>query len=495
MKSLVTAICGAALITVPLSSLTAQPAGDLEMVARIRAEGLDRSQVLATFNVLTNVIGPRLTSSPAHKLAADWAVERLSAWGMANVHLEPFEFGRGWSLEGFTLEMVQPRYFPMIGYPEAWSPSTDGELLARPVFLGDKTAAEITRLKGTLGGAIVLAQPPQTEFIEHDRVQPADYPIPVELGAPRFVRNDGPVPYREMAEVLRGSGAGVILQPNQGEHGTLFVRGRRDTPDDAVPSVVLAAEHYNLIVRMLEAGEPVRLRVNVQTRYHDDDLNSYNVIAEIPGTDPALRSEVVMFGAHLDSWHSATGGTDNADGVAAVMEAMRILEAVGARPRRTIRVALWGGEEQGLHGSRQWVQRHLAGEANRDAREQLSVYFNQDIGGGATYGLYLQGNDAARPILDTWLAPLVDLGARRNVEGVIGSSDHMSFLRAGVPAFSTVQDYEDYDTRTHHTNMDFYERLNESDLKQSAIVLATLVYQAAMREGAFPRPPRESAGR
>ena len=255
-----------------------------------------------------------------------------------------------------------------------------------------------------------------------------------------------------------------------------------------VPSVIVSAEQYNMVARMVQQGVAVRLRVNVETRYHEDDTNGYNIIAEIPGSDPDLKDEVVMFGAHLDSWHSGTGGTDNADGVAAAIEAMRILKAVGANPRRTIRVGIWGGEEQGLHGSRQWVARHLEGDANREAREKFSVYFNQDIGKGSIYGFYMEENDEAKAIFDTWLEQLQDIGARRNVSGHIGSSDHMSFIRgAGVPAFSTLQDYVDYDVRTHHTNMDTYERLTEAELQQSAIVLATFAYLSAMRDERIPR--------
>lgn len=277
-----------------------------------------------------------------------------------------------------------------------------------------------------------------------------------------------------------------MLRPSQGQHGTLFVLGRRNTPDDAVPSVVLAAEHYNMLVRLLQAGAPVELRVEVGSRYHAEDTNGYNVIAEIPGVDPALRDEIVMAGAHLDSWHSSPGATDNADGVVAALEAIRILHAVDARPRRTIRVALWGGEEQGLLGSRAYVERHLAGDANRAARENLYVYFNDDPGTGATYGFYLEENDAVKPIFDAWLEPFGDLGTKKNVIDAIGSTDHLSFTRAGMPGFNTIKDYVAYDVRTHHTNTDFFERVRERDLQQSAIVLASFLYHAAMRDGPLP---------
>jgi Zn-dependent M28 family amino/carboxypeptidase len=265
------------------------------------------------------------------------------------------------------------------------------------------------------------------------------------------------------------------------------VLGRRDTPKDAAPSVILAAEHYNLIVHALQSGAPVKLRVRVETRDWTADTNGYNVIAEIPGSDPAIGDEVVMLGAHLDSWHSATGATDNADAAASLIEAMRILKALGVKPRRTIRMALWGGEEEGLLGSRAYAAAHYGGDGNAAAREKLSVYLNNDPGTGPIYGWYLEENAAVKPIFDAWLAPLKDLGARRNVMAKIGSTDHLAFTALGLPGFNTLQDYTDYDTRTHHTNMDFAERVSVDDLKQNAIVLATFAWLAAARDGRIPR--------
>ena len=468
----------------------AQEPVDLQAIERIKAEGLQHSQVLEIFGVLTDVLGPRLTATPAYKAAADWAANSLKTWGMENVHLESWEFGRGWTLDHFTLEMVEPRYFPMIGYPEAWTPSTHGEIVSAPVFIGDKTADEIRAMASELRGAVVLPVPTQDAFITEDRQQPTEFEERVPIGAPRTIRAVGPVGRRELAALLQEVGAAVQLRPSQGAHGTMFVLGRRQTADDAVPTVVVAGEHYNMLVRMVQRGVDVKLRVNVQATYHEDDTNGYNVIAEIPGTDPDLRDEVVMLGAHLDSWHSAPGATDNADGVATTMEAMRILKAIGVSPRRTIRLALWGGEEQGLLGSREYVQRHLAGDENRTQRNNLSVYFNHDPGRGPIYGFYLEENSAVKPILDAWLEPLRDLGARRNVIDKIGSTDHLSFIRAGIPGFNTVQDYVGYDVRTHHTNMDTFERLSEADLMESAIVLATFIYHAAMRDEKIPRGPR-----
>ena len=486
MKYLVTCLASILLLS---GSATAQEPVDLETISRIKDEGLQRSEVLAAYNMFTNVIGPRLTATPAFKAAADYAVQTLDSWGLENAHLESWEFGRGWTLEGLTLEMTAPRYFPIVGYPEAWTPSTNGELLATPIYVGDKTAEELEQLRPQLRGAIVLLTPPQLEFIKEDRLQPAATMESVPLGAPRTIRAQGPVEMRELVSLIQEAGAAAMLRPTQGEHGTMFVLGRRTTQDDAVPSIIVASEHYNMLVRMIEAGVEPTLRIGLDTKYHEDDTNGYNVLAEIPGVDPDLRDEVVLIGAHLDSWHSSPGGTDNADGSASTMEAMRILQSIGIRPRRTIRLALWGGEEEGLLGARAWVDRYLAGEDNREAHEKFSVYFNNDPGYGKIYGFHAEENETAKAIMDLWLAPLEDIGVLRNVIEGVGSTDHVPFVRIGVPGFNAIQQYADYDVRTHHTNMDFYERVTEEDLKQAAIVLATFAYQAAMRDERMPREP------
>lgn len=466
---------------------------DLATIAKIKEEGLNRSQVLSTFNTLTNVIGPRLTGSPQFKAAVDWSRGKLESWGLSNAHLEPFPFGRGWTLDKLTLELLAPRYFPLSGYPEAWTPSTRGLVQGTPIYVGDKTLEEVRALGGRVRGAIVLLLPPQTDFIEQDRAQPSTSADRVRTGAPPSPRNEGKTPRRELLPVLQQMGAAAVLRPNRGEHGTVFVLGNRNTADTTLVSIVLASEHYNMLVRLLESGVPARVAVEVRARYHDQDRNAYNVIADLPGSDPMLKDEIVLLGAHIDSWHSSTGATDNADGVAASMEAMRILKAIGARPRRTIRLALWGGEEQGLLGSRAYVERHLAGTANATAREKFYVYLNDDPGTGPIYGWYLEDNAALQPIFDAWLEPFIELGARKNVIDRIPSTDHLSFIRATLPGFTAIKDYTEYDTRTHHTNVDFYERVKEADLKQTAIVLAGFAYNAAMRDGKLPvgpPPPR-----
>ena len=469
------------LAAILIQPLAAQDRADEAMIEKIRAEAYDRGRVLETFDQLTNVIGPRLTNSPAHKRSIQWTTETLKAWGLASVHTEPWEFGRGWTLERFSIEMLEPRYMPLTGYPKGWSASTSGVITAAPVWLPNPSAEDLKAKAAALEGGIVMTGAVQDYFIRADR-PPASGDLVTGRAPNRPAMSPG-----DLAAALKREGVGVTLEPNIGEHGTIFVTGR-DARENAIPAVVLVSEHYNLVARLLQRGVPVKLAVNVQARYDDSDRNAYNVIAEIPGADPTIGSEVVMAGAHLDSWHSATGATDNADGVATIMEAVRILKTLGVRPRRTIRIALWAGEEQGLLGSRAYVQQHLTGDANASARDKLSVYFNFDNGFPPVTGFYLEGNQAAKPIVEAWLKPLASLGVTATTLGKIGATDHLSFLAVGVPGFQAVQSYVNYDVRTHHTNADFVERIEPDALKQAAVVAATALYHAAMREGRFPRP-------
>ena len=486
-KSAVVLPCAAAIVALCAGLLAQSTADSSGVLERIRREGLDRSRVVEAFAQFVTVIGPRLTGSPAHKRAADWARDTLAADGLSDAHLEPWEFGRGWVLDHQVIEMVEPRYMPLIGYAEAWSASTNGDLLGAPILVGGRTPAEVAAMKGTLAGAIVLTQPIVTAFVDEDRAQPTATDQPVRIGAPPMPRSGvSQADARQIAQTVREAGAGVLLRPSFGEHGTVFVLGR-DQGQNAMPTMVLAAEHYNMVARMIEKGIPVTLRVGITARYLTNDSRSYNVVADLPGSDPALAGQVVMIGAHLDSWHTGTGATDNADGAAAAIEAMRILKAIDARPRRTIRVGLWGGEEEGLLGSKAYVKQHLEGDGNLDAREHFSLYLNADPGMGPIYGWYSENSAPAKALFDAWLAPLRDLDARRNVLPGITATDHLSFKAAGVPGFNPVQDYVTYDVRTHHTNVDTYERIREQDLKQNAIVLAWFAYNAAMMDGRFPR--------
>ena len=378
--------------------------------------------------------------------------------------------------------MVEPRYMPLIGYPRGWSPATAGRIVATPVWMPGLEADAMKAQAGKLKGAILFTSPLQQYAIRADRPAASGdlkAPTPAPVRAPNL--------NAERLAALKAEGVAVTIEPNIGEHGTVFVTGR-DMGANAVPSIVLATEHYNLIARMLEKKVPVKLAVEVQARFNEEDRNTHNVIAEIPGTDNALKDEVVMIGAHLDSWHTGTGATDNADGIATTMEAMRILKALGVRPRRTIRLALWAGEEQGLLGSKAYVDQHYAGDKNKAARDKLSVYFNFDNGYPPVTGFYMEGNDPARKIMEEWLKPVASLGAIMPSPGGIGATDHLSFLAVGLPGFQAVQNYVNYDVRTHHTNVDFAERIDPADLKQASIVIATVIYQAAMRDGTFPRP-------
>jgi carboxypeptidase Q len=482
-RTLLVVIAGLALA--PLAVM-AQQAGTDATLARIRAEGMERSTALSLFLTLTDGFGARLTGAPAHVKSATWARDRFAEWGLTNARLEPFEFGTGWELVHVSAAMTEPRYFPLIAYPEAWTRSTTGALSGRVVYLGDKTAAQVTALGDALKGAIVLTHPPVTTFVERDRPQPGLVETPTATGNPPLPQARSPIPGATLASLLKQFGAGVAIKPSTYSDGTVGVLGNRNTPRDAVPTIVISTEQYNMMARLAAAGQPVSMAVESRTRHLDADRNSYNVIAEIAGTDPAVRDEYVLIGAHLDSWHTANGATDNADGVAAAMEAMRILRAIGAAPRRTIRVALWSGEEQGLLGARAYIAQHLS---TPEAQAKLQVYLNDDPGSGRTLGFYMEKNEAAKMFFDRWLTPLRDLGMTMNVMEGIGSTDHVPFVQAGMPAFNAIKDFSAYDVRTRHTNADFPERMSEDELKQQAVVMATFAWQAATMNERMPRVP------
>jgi hypothetical protein len=473
-----------------LSSLdagaVAQEPVDVAMTARIREEGLQRSRALELYRELTDEIGPRLTGSPGHDRAAAWARDYFAEWGLSGARLENFEFGRGWSVEKVSLEMTSPFYMPLTGYPEGWSPAVPGGVVTgRVVYLGDATAEQIQAMAGSLRGAIVLTHQPQSGFLDADRPQPGLDADGVRTGNPQGVPVRSATPLQNLRPSLRQAGVAVTLRPSTYRDGTVGVTGGLARAEDGFASIVLASEQYNVLARLAQDGQAPELRVELRTRY-EADTRTPNVIAEIPGTDPALRDEIVLVGAHLDSWHTAVGATDNGDGAIAAMEAMRILAAVGARPRRTIRVALWSGEEQGLLGARAYLAGPLADPA---ARERLSVFLNDDPGSGRSLGFYMQNNVAAKAIFDAWLEPLRDLNVGRNVIEGIGSTDHVPFDELGLPAFTVIKDFDAYDERTRHTNADYPERMTAEELSQSAILLAHFAWQAAQRDERIPRRP------
>jgi hypothetical protein len=537
---------------------TQTPAAN-DPVARIRDEGMNRSQVMQTLSYLSDVIGPRLTNSPGMKRANEWTRDQMTKWGMQNARLEAWgPFGRGWTLKRFSAEVVEPLNIPLIAYPKAWSPGTNGVLSGNVVYLDANDAAGLEKYRGKLKGAIVLLAPirkidahfePQgTRLMEKELLALADAPDPASApprppfqATPDFIAQF--ILGLRKTKFVADEGAAMILEPGRGDGGTIFVQQatvppasipetidpaalqtffRRGIPayDKSAPSfppqVVLSAEHYNRIMRMIQAGEPVRMNVNLEVQFQDQDLMGYNTIAEIPGSD--LKDEVVMLGGHMDSWHGGTGATDNAAGCAVAMEAARILMASNLRPRRTIRVALWSGEEQGLLGSRAYVKEHFgeivqptpqpappgAGEGRpvpaptpaprgrlvtKPAYDKFAGYFNLDNGTGKIRGVYLQGNEAVRPLFRSWLMPFRDLGAQTLSISNTGGTDHLAFDAIGLPGFQFIQDEVEYDTRTHHSNQDVFDRIQADDMKQAAIVMAAFVYQAAMRDEKLPRKP------
>lgn len=523
----------------------------VEIVGKIKEEGQQRSQVASTLTYLTDVIGPRLTASPGLKRANEWTRDRLSCWGLSNAHLEPWgPFGRGWTLKSFSAQVVEPQCIPLIAFPKAWSPGTNGTVVGEVIHLTAKEEKDLEPLKGKLKGKIVLLGNPRDvkawftapgERLGDDKLLTmanAPEPAPGRPGGRpannrRKPGDPAPPPnFNQIrAKFLIDEGAALTLEPSfRGDGGTLFVAqasvpgtadGKRvsawekDAPA-ILPQVVVSIEHYNRLARMIEMGEKLKIAVDLQVEFQDQDLMAYNTIAEIPGTD--LKDEVVMLGAHMDSWHAGTGATDNGAGVATCMEAVRILKALNLQPRRTIRIALWTGEEQGLFGSRAYVKNHFGqfeepAEKNSEESfepgdppterallvkpeyEKFSAYFNLDNGTGKIRGIHMEGNEASRSIFRKWFAPFQDLGANTLTLSRTGGTDHMSFDGIGLPGFQFIQDPIEYDTRTHHSNQDVFERIQTDDLKQASIILASFVYNAAVADEKFPRKPLQAPTR
>ncbi len=534
-----------------------QPALDPnDPIAKIRDEGMNRSQVMQTLSYLTDVIGPRLTASPQMRRANDWTRDTLTKWGLQNANVESWgTFGRGWSLKRFSAQVVEPQGFPLIAYPKAWSPGTNGPVAAEVVYFDAKDEADLARFKGKLKGKIVLTAPmrevkalfaaPGTRRDEKNLLALANAPMPRAGGGRGGAGNRNPefLAAQKFAaaknQFFVDEGAAVLVDPGRGDGGTIFVSAatvpqpfspdgfgpgaasanapRRFRPWDKdapkmVPQVAMAVEHYNRVVRMIQAGEKVKMEVELAVEWQEKDLNGYNTVAEIPGSDPTLKAEIVMLGGHMDSWHGGTGATDNGAGVAVGMEAVRIIQALGLKPRRTIRIALWSGEEQGLLGSRAYVAKHFGrmetpaattaanGNGNGTTAtppapvlvklpdyDKVAGYFNLDNGTGKIRGVYLQGNDAMAGLFRQWLAPFRDLGAETLSLSNTGGTDHLAFDAIGLPGFQFIQDEIEYDTRTHHSNMDTFDRIQADDMKQASTIMAAFIYQSAMRDEKLPR--------
>ena len=527
----------------PEQAETKPAAPDLnEIAGKIKEEGEQRSQVMQTLSTLTNVIGPRLTASPGMKRANEWTKDKLTEWGLANAHLEAWgPFGKGWTLKSFSAQVVEPQCIPLIAYPKAWSPGTPGTVVGDVVYLNAKEEKELEPFKGKIKGAIVLLgssrevkawlTAPGERLTDDKLLNMANSPEPApRQNRPRGNRQapkpgEAPPPpnFNQIrAKFLIEEGAAMTLEPSfRGDGGTLFVAqasvpgmpgGKRMSAWDVdapaiTPQAVVTIEHYNRLVRMIEQGEKLKLAVDLKVEFQDQDLMGYNTIAEIPGTD--LKDEVVMLGGHMDSWHSGTGATDNAAGVSCAMEAVRILQSLKLQPRRTIRIGLWSGEEQGLFGSQAYVKEHFGrfqdkeGEEKTDlisaggdrallvkpAYENFSAYFNLDNGTGKIRGVHMEGNEDSRTIFRKWLTPFKDMGANTLTLERTGGTDHMSFDAIGLPGFQFIQDPIEYDTRTHHSNQDVYERIQADDMKQASIIIASFVYNTAVADQKFPRKP------
>ena len=494
-------------VTSDEEELTAE---DLTAVGKIKAEGFSNSQVMDTMSYLTDVYGPRLTNSPNIKEAAQWTMNKLKEWGVTNVHLEPWgPFGRGWSNERFYAEMTAPRPFELIAYPKAWTPGlgsapVTADCVLVPIASEDDLTKAETEFKGQLKGKFVLTStaqeikphfdPDAHRYTDEDLEKEAEQEIPGPRQPDRFAR------FRAMRELqdkeqkwLMAEGVAAWIETSPHDDGTVIVQsgGPRDPKEPpSLPRIALASEHYGRIYRLLQKKIPVTLQIDDENKFYDDDLNSFNIIGEIPGTERA--DEIVMIGAHFDSWHPGTGATDNGAGSGVMLEAMRILKASGLKMRRTVRIGLWTGEEEGLLGSRAYVKEHFGDPATMQLKPEdakLDAYYNVDNGTGKIRGVYLQGNEAVAPIFDEWMKPFNNVGMTTLTIRNTGGTDHLSFDAVGLPGFQFIQDPMDYDTRTHHTNMDLYERIQEPDMKQMAVIVASFVYLTANRDDMIPRKP------
>ena len=482
---------------------------DLNALHRIKDEGLNHSKVEDIAFHLTDASGPRLTNSAGYKRAADWAVKQLSEWGLKNASLEKWgDFGKGWQVEKSYVAMTAPYYFPISGTSKAWTGGTNGPISGEVTLLAIEKDEDFKKFEGKIAGKIVLVKSTAntSPTFEADASRMTDKELEElakqPMGASHRYSPEVIARYlerrafgRKVDEFLKNENAMLVIRGRSGKHGTYFTSNGASYDVDAVPAIAeleTEPEHADLMARLLENGIPVKVEADIKTSFATDPA-SYNVIAEIPGTDKDLKAELVMLGGHLDSWHSATGATDNAAGCTVMMEAVRILQTAGLKPRRTIRIALWSGEEQGLHGSRNYVKNHFADPADMKLKPEhgkVSGYYNIDNGTGRIRGIYLQGNDAVRPIFEKWFAPFSDMIDHTTVTiQNTGGTDHLAFDAVGIPGFQFIQDPIEYNTRTHHTNADTYERLMMDDLKQMAVIVATFVYNTAQMQEKLPRKP------
>lgn len=496
---------------VPIICFSQKENVDLNIMNQIRHEGLDNSQVMDIGFHLTEASGPRLTNSPGYFRAANYAKDQLTQWGLQNAHLDPWgDFGKSWELEKSYIAMTAPWYKPIAAYPKAWTAGSNGLQHAEVLLIDAEDSTALEAYRGKLAGKILILdrtdnynmsfQPDAIRFTDAELDSMAKEEMkPVDTAAMRkryeaYMKNNKGGVQNLLKKMAIEEGAVAMFSSSPRNHdGTIFVQQAgpyKLTDPENFLDIALQYEDYMMLVRLLKNNIPVKMDLEVQTKFFKDDIKGYNVIAEIPGTDPKLKDQIVMIGGHLDSWQSGTGATDNAAGSMVMMEAIRILKTIGIHPRRTIRIALWSGEEQGLLGSRGYVKKTFADSKDMKLlpeHSKLSVYFNLDNGSGKIRGVYLQENAAVKYIFSQWLAPFHDLGAKTLTISNTGGTDHLAFDAVGLPGFQFIQDPLEYDTRTHHSNMDVYEHLQEDDLKQAATIVAAFVYDAAMRDEMIPR--------
>ncbi len=495
----------------------AQDKSDMTVTNKIKEEESKNSKVMDIAFHLTDVSGPRLTSSPGFLRAANWAKGELSKMGLSNARLEPWgEFGKSWQQEKCYVAMTAPYYVPFIAMSKAWTGSTPGAngMKSEIILVKAKDSAELMQYAGKLKGKIIMTW----STTELKPSFTADGSRHADTSLEKMAKSEGSAPRggnrprnnqmdsaqraafanrgaftRMMAAFLVAEKPALILSMSgSGSDGTIFVQGGGSAKDSllAPANVVLSSDDYLRVQRLLSAGVKVEIEADVKTKFFTEDLKGYNVIAEIPGTDPKLKDEVVMLGGHLDSWQGATGATDNAAGCSVMMEAIRLIKSLGINPRRTIRIALWSGEEQGLLGSRAYVKNNFADPTKMELKpehEKISGYFNLDNGTGKIRGVYAQGNKMVGPIFSSWLEPFNDMGAKTITLDNTSGTDHLSFDAVGIPGFQFIQDEIEYDTRTHHTNMDTYDHLVADDLKQASAIVASFVYHTAQRDEKLPR--------
>jgi carboxypeptidase Q len=492
------------------SLIFAQTAYDPSAVEKIKNEEHNNSQVMDIAFHLTDVSGPRLTASPGFMNAANWAKTTLESWGL-KATLEPWgDFGKGWQLEKCYIAMTKPYYTPLLAYPRAWTGSTGKKMLTGDIVLITATdSAGLMQYAGKLKGKIVMTWISDTlkPSFEADGSRYADTVLDrMAKAEPRPNQNRQQGNQRQnfasrfsfqrtLTALLNAEKPALILTSGRGSDGTIFVSSGGQYAKDsseAPASVALSSDDYLRLQRLIKAGIPVELEADIKTKFYDKDIKGYNVVAEIPGSDPKLKDQLVILGGHLDSWHAATGATDNAAGCSVMMEAVRLLQSTKLHPKRTIRIILWSGEEQGLFGSRNYVKNHFGDPATMKLlpdQAKVSAYYNLDNGTGRIRGVYLQGNNDVRNLFTSWLEPFKEAGASTVTINNTGGTDHLSFDAVGIPGFQFIQDPIEYDTRTHHTNMDTYDHLVPDDLKQAATIVASFVYNTAQRDEMIPRKP------